>query len=236
MMPRDIPPQFPSHDTCQALAGLTLEQLPQDGSLGSIRRYRKGARIWRPADRADGIFFLRHGRVAVMTSDRRGHDVMLQVIAASEPFGELCFCAQERGLRHTTSRAIVASEALEIRYTDFVDYLQHNRTALTRLVFTFCERLSETERRIEVLAYRGAEDRLGRLLLQLAVTPGEEGGEVVLHASHDELAHMAAMSRPHVTVTMGKFRRLGLVQYGRSQALVVNVPALKAYLDSIEQR
>ena len=68
-MPRNIPPQFPSHHSCQILAGLTLEQLPQDGSLGSIRRYRKGARIWRPADRADGIFFLRHGLSLIHISE-----------------------------------------------------------------------------------------------------------------------------------------------------------------------
>lgn len=52
----------------------------------------------------------------------------------------------------------------------------------------------------------------------------------MLPVSHDDLAQMAAMSRPHVTVTMGRLRRQGLVRYGRGQALAVNVPALKSFL------
>ncbi|MFN2394020.1 MAG: helix-turn-helix domain-containing protein, partial [Pyrinomonadaceae bacterium] len=48
---------------------------------------------------------------------------------------------------------------------------------------------------------------------------------------HDELAQMAAMSRPHVTVTMGRLRRRGLVRYERSGPLVVDVEALAKYFD-----
>lgn len=107
-------------------------------------------------------------------------------------------------------------------------------------MFTFCLRLSDAERRAEILTYRGAEERLGRLLLQLAKTRGrakpQVEGQVTLHVSHDELAQMAAMSRSHVTVTMGKLRRLGLVLYERNQPLMVNAPALTAYLVEIGSR
>ncbi|MBA3569807.1 MAG: helix-turn-helix domain-containing protein [Pyrinomonadaceae bacterium] len=54
---------------------------------------------------------------------------------------------------------------------------------------------------------------------------------IQLSVSHDELAKMAAMSRPHVTVTMGAFRRRGLVRYGRNCPLGVNVEALTKHLN-----
>jgi Mn-dependent DtxR family transcriptional regulator len=53
---------------------------------------------------------------------------------------------------------------------------------------------------------------------------------VPLHVGHEELAKMAAMNRSHVTVTMGKLRKRGLVRYERNRPLVVDVPALTAYL------
>lgn len=230
-MPKPEAHPFSSHLACQTLTGLTLEHVAADNSLGRIRQYRKGADIWRPDDRADRIYFLKRGQVAVMTSDVQGHELILRVIEVKEPFGELCFCSQEKGLRHTTGRAVIASEALEVRHKDFVDYLQQNRAALTAFLFTFCTRLSEMERRVEVLAHRGAEERLGRLLLQLASAPGGQESEVVLHVSHDELAQMAAMSRAHVTVTMGKFRQRGFVRYERSRPLAVDVALLKAHLN-----
>lgn len=226
--------RFSNHLSCQNLTGLTFEQLPQDGTLGQIRHIGKGADIWRPDDRADRIFFLRRGRVIVMTGDSEGNEVIMQVIERGEPFGELCFCSQEKGLLHTTARAVTESEALEISHSDFVSYLQQNAGALAELLFTFCVRLSEMKLRVGVLAHRGAEKRLVRLLLQLAVPPGRQPTEgtyeVSLHVGHEELAKMAAMNRSHVTVTMGKLRKRGLVRYERNRPLVVDVPALTAFL------
>lgn len=233
-MPEDDQPRFSNHLPCQTLTGIALEQLPEDDSLGRRKRYRKGAVIWRPDDRADRIYFLRRGQVVVMSGDSEGNEVIMQVIEQGEPFGELCFCSQEKGLRHTTGRAVVEGEALEIKHSDFVGYLQKNADALLAFTFTLCERLSEMTLRVGVLAHRGAEERLGRLLLQLAAPPGQqhtEGmNEVPLHVGHEELAKMSAMNRSHVTVTMGKLRKRGLVRYERNRPLVVDVPALTAYL------
>lgn len=78
--------------------------------------------------------------------------------------------------------------------------------------------VADSERRIEILANRGAEERLGNLLLHLAMTQnqkyGEPPGEIdvaTIPISHNELAQITAMSRPHVSVTMNKLRlRAGL--------------------------
>jgi CRP-like cAMP-binding protein len=216
------------------LTVLNLERLPQDGTLGQIRHISKGGDIWRQDDRTDRIFFLRRGQVAVMTGDSEGNEVNLQLIERNEPFGELCFCSQEKGLRHTTARAFTKSEVLEIDYSDFVRYLQQNAEAVVELLFTFCVRLSEMKLRVGVLAHRGAEKRLGRLLLQFTVPPGRQPAEgkyeVPLHIDHEESAKMAAMHRSHVTVTVGKLRQHGRVRYERNRQLVVVVPALTAYL------
>ncbi|MGI9166925.1 MAG: LysR substrate-binding domain-containing protein [Pyrinomonadaceae bacterium] len=70
-----------------------LEHLPRDGSQSRTRRFEKGADVWRPDDRADSIFFLLSGQVAVIVGDVEGKEVALRVVEAGEPFGELCFCA-----------------------------------------------------------------------------------------------------------------------------------------------
>jgi CRP/FNR family transcriptional regulator len=223
------------HRTCQTITGLTLNRLPKDGSLGRIRRYEKGADIWRPDDKSDCVYFLRRGQAAVMHIDAHGHKIILRVVNPDQPLGELCFCAPEHSLRETTARAVVETEALEIHYADFIDYLKRDGEALHALMLTFCSRLAEAERRAEILAYRSADERLSRLLLQLAEMRGHPHcafpGPVTLRVSHDELAQTAAMSRAHVTVTMGKLRDLGLVSYDRNQPLVVNIPLLAAHIN-----
>ena len=237
-MPKENIPPLPDHGDCEILTGLTVDSMPRDGSLGHSRSYRKGGDVWKPDDRSDSIFFLHSGQVAVVSSDRDGRELVLGVIETGEPFGELCFCAPKKHfLRGTYARAVVKSEVLEIKLDDFMSFLQTSRDLLTAFTFTFCCRLSDCQRRVEFLAYRGAEERLGRVLLHIAATRGKPSealsGQTVLPVSHDELAQMAAMSRPHVTVTMGKLRRRGLVNYERNKPLMVDTEALSIYLTGI---
>jgi len=237
-MPKENIPPLPDHGDCEILTGLTVDSMPRDGSLGHSRSYRKGGDVWKPDDRSDSIFFLHSGQVAVVSSDRDGRELVLGVIEAGEPFGELCFCAPKKHfLRGTYARAVTRSEVLEIKLDDFMSFLQTSRDLLTAFTFTFCCRLSDCQRRVEFLAYRGAEERLGRLLLHIAATRGKPSdaleGQTILPVSHDELAQMAAMSRPHVTVTMGKLRRRGLVNYERNKPLMVDTEALSIYLTGI---
>ncbi len=237
-MPQENIPPLPDHLDCEVLTGLTASSVPRDNSLGRSRGVRKNGNVWKPDDRSDGIFFLHSGQIAIISSDRDGRELVLGVIEAGEPFGELCFCASKKHfLRGTYARATLKSEVLEIKLDDFLSFLQTSRERLQAFTFTFCCRLSDCQQRVEFLAYRGAEERLGRVLLHIASTRGKPSdavpGQIVLPVSHDELAQMAAMSRPHVTVTMGKLRRRGLVNYERNKPLTVDTEALSIYLTGI---
>jgi len=226
---------FPEHRTCVTLTELSTEQLPRDGSIGRRRKFRNGAAVWQPEDRADRIYFLERGEIEIFSGDANGRDLLLQIVKPSEPFGELCFCAEEGGLRRTFARACADAAAIEIAYSVFVDYLRRTPDAVESLVCTLCLRLTDCETRSEVLAHRGAQERLGRLLLQLAgkrVKTKKRTDDVVVHATHVELARMAAMSRPHVTLTLGHFRERGLIRYSRGAPLAIRREALSAYLEN----
>ena len=231
-------PKFPHHRDCEALTGITLDHLPRDGSLGRVRRFAKGAYLWQPDDAADRIYFLRKGRVVVTTAKPHERPVALRTVEPEQPLGELCLCSVRTGIRGTTACALVESEAFEIKLTSFLSYLHHNRAALDALMFTLCLRLTDAEHRIEVMAHRGAEQRLGRLLLRLGTSRGRKSRAgrkdmVIITVSHNELAQLAGMSRPHVTVTMGRLRRRTLVQYEREGLVRVDVVSLTEYLGRI---
>jgi CRP/FNR family transcriptional regulator len=231
-------PKFPHHRDCEALTGITLDHLPRDGSLGRVRRFAKGAYLWQADDTADRIYFLRKGRVVVMTAKPHERPVALRTIEPNQPVGELCLCTVRTGVRGTTACALVATEALEIKLTTFLAYLRQNHAALEALMFTLCLRLTDAEHRIEVMAHRGAEQRLGRLLLRLATSRGRKGSiglrdSVTVAVSHNELAQLAGMSRPHVTVIMGRLRHRRLVQYEREGLVRVDMAKLTDYLGRI---
>jgi CRP-like cAMP-binding protein len=191
--------------------------------------------LWQPDDVADCIYFLRKGRVMLMTAMPQERPVALHTIEPNHPFGELSLCSLRTETRGTTAHALVESEAFEIKLNKFLSYLHQNQAARDAFMFTLCTRLKDASHRIEVMAHRGAEQRLGSLLLRLATSRERQGrvgrrDAVTVSISHNELALLGGMSRPHVTVTMGRLRRRGLVDTGREGVVRVDVASLTDYL------
>lgn len=209
--------------------------LPADRALGPLHRYAKGEMLWIATTSRHDVYFLKRGQVVILLNDSAGCEVIVRVIKPGEPFGELCFCSQRRQPRENCAQAVVDSEAFRIDLPAFLRYLRRHSGALEAFAFTLCKRLADGENRIEVLSHRGAEARLGRLLLQLTGSRNSRSSdrqvEIKLPVGHDELARMAAMTRPHVSVTMGKLRDRGFVHYGRGRQLTVNVTRLIEYLN-----
>lgn len=238
-MVKRFEPKFPhgQHDDCRALTQLTIDHLPHDGSIGRSLRFSRGADVWQADDRADRLYFLLRGEVVIIAGDSDGRELLLRMVRMGEPFGEVCFCGGKTERRRDTARAAAESIVVEVRPDDLLTYVQQDRGMLSALVTTFCLRLGEAERRIEVLATRSAEQRLARLLLHLATPQGTASTtlprEATLILSHDELARMASLSRQQVTLTLGGFRRLGLVRYDRSRPLTVNIQALSSHLNLV---
>ena len=228
--------QFPhgEHADCRALTSLTLENIPKDGTLGQKQGYERNTIVWRPDDRSDRLYFVLRGRIQISAIDRDGRELLLRTVVAGEPFGELCFCGGPTKQRRTTAQAVVNSTIVEIDIEDFLSYVRRDVETLVRVIFTFCIRLADAEQRVEILALRGAEERLGNALLHLAQTRGvanqNSAQTIGLNVTHDELASLTALSRQRVTITMNRFRERNLVAYNRNQPLVINTLALAEFL------
>jgi len=108
-------------------------------------------------------------------------------IQPGELFGELCFCSLRNKPRENCAQAIVDSDVFRMDLPEFLTYLRRDADALEAFTFTFCKRLADAENRIEVLSHRGAEARLGRLLLQLAESLGLESGRRKVRESSPSL-------------------------------------------------
>lgn len=225
---------FRDHGACNVLTDVTRKRGLSGPARGQARCHEKGSDVWRAGDRADRLFLLQRGQMLIIVTDLAGHEFIARVVEAGQPVGELCFCAEYGGTRDNSARAMSYCESVEVDFARYVESMRANQDVITDLLFTLSTRIAEAERRIDVLSYRAAEDRLVRLLLQIADTNGAASNkrktEVTLGLNHEEIAVMAAMSRPHVSVTMGKLRKLGLVDYARDAPLRVRLERMRAFI------
>jgi CRP-like cAMP-binding protein len=214
------------HGPCRTLRELILAHALQDG-FGRDRNWQKGACIWRSDDPTDSLYLLKRGRVVIVDGDK---GKTLATIVEGDAFGDVCFRSQAR---KTTARTLTSCEAQKYVYSDLLTRVAMDADLLHDVVHAFCTRLSSADLRIAVLAHRGAQERVGTLLLKLAETraAARNGHESLVPIKHEEISHLAAMSRSHVTVTMGRFRKLGLVRYSRNEPLKVNTLALSKFVE-----
>lgn len=232
-MSKKYKPALPDHRDCLGLSE-AVRAHPSFQEIGLELRYRKGAYIWRPEDAADSLYWLQQGQVAELRGPSVAKRIITRVVIPGEPFGHLCFCAPKGGIRGTSARVIADAVVLEVKFAGVISTIQASEKLLTAMLFQFCRWLTETERRLEILTYRSAKDRLGHLLLDLGQARGAPvtvADDVAIPITHDQLAQMAAMTRSHVTVTMVSFRKAGLLHYGRGQPLVIHLSPLRKYLD-----
>ncbi len=228
-MDSPLPLIFPTHDGCEALTGTVVNALGDALRAGPARRVSKGETIWTQGDAADAVFFLHLGAVEVSRGGRGG--LLMHRVAPGEPFGVLCLCAAAGGVQSSSACATADSEVTSLRLVDVLGHLQRSPHALLGVVGGLCERAVEAEARAEILTHRDAEGRLARLLLHLArieEAASDRDGPTRLALTHDQIARMAAMSRSHVSVVLGRFRERGLVDYTPGRPLTVDLAALHA--------
>jgi CRP-like cAMP-binding protein len=207
---------------------LTADEAAALDAAGTVRQWRRGAVIYREAERSEWVVVLRSGRVKVSSDTASGTEVVLAVRGPGALVGELS--AIDREPLSATVTALEPVTALVVPHAEFERFLQgHGRVAYL-LMRQLSLRLRDADRkRIEF----GAYDTTGRVaarLVELAERFGAEtpdGLRIGLPLSQDELAGWTGASREAVTKALRTLRGEGWIQTGRLYVVVRDLEALR---------
>jgi glutaminase len=118
------------------LAGLTLEELTDLTSLGTIRTYRTGEKIITADDPATSLFFLRSGVVHVTLAD----GIRMATLTAGMAFGEMALLETHRS---ADVLADAAATAFEVPLRDFERFRKQHPRAGERIMRNLAELLAD---------------------------------------------------------------------------------------------
>ncbi len=227
---------FTDHSECRSLKMLVqADALDPPGARPRALKRRQS--LWLSEAPFDRVYRLEAGQVSIIGADETGRELLLRTIATGEWFGDYCLCPGQHWPHPAVeARADEDCQLLEVRHDHWLRGLARNATAVRDFVSRTCIRLAQADRRLIMLARRSADERIGMLLLDCAaadVQPSPHGfGRVTL--THAEIATAAAMSRPHVSVTLGRFRRKGLIKYRRHESILIDLRRLRAWLERFD--
>lgn len=191
--------------------------------------YNKQDFLFMEGDLVREIFLVAEGRVKVGYYDNEGNEQVLAFLGRGEILGEKALFGERRHrefaqavVDHTMICKLNLDKARELAR----DYVPFSLTLTKR----FGERMQRLERRLQILLFKDARQRLVEFLKDLCRdigTPYRTGTRIMLDITQSDIAALIGASRKTVSLLFTDLEEAGLVKfYGRKEIYVPNVEAL----------
>src|SRR5205085_2009115 len=146
-----------------------------------------GETIFSREDDGDRAFFILSGAVDLVIESPDGRELILARLQSGEHFGEMALV--DDGVRSAAARAAAPTELVVVLRETFMRALAEEPELSRHIIRSLVQRLRAADEKLEAFAYLDAEGRVARVLIDVA------GDGMELRASHEEISHMAAISR-----------------------------------------
>ncbi len=202
---------------------------------GSWRTWPAGHFLFLEGDPAEGLYVILGGYVKAIQSDAAGRETVVHMVGPGELLGLIALFADQP--YPASAQAITPCRALWIPGPAFREFLLRHPEVALRIMRLLAERVHEAYRRLlEVSVFR-VERRLARALVRLAGRLGrrtEEGIELTLPLSREELAELCGTRLHTVSRLLNRWQRAGWIRLGRRRILVRDLQALAALAEESE--
>jgi CRP/FNR family transcriptional regulator, cyclic AMP receptor protein len=209
------------------------ESLRQETLNSRAVTIAKHDNVYTYGDNDELVYFIESGQVKLLMLSPEGRECLLAIHTAGDIFGELCLSGL--GARLETATAMEETILKQIPCPEFLARL--GRDALFEGFSQYLVvRIADQQQVIANLMRVDSEQRLGKMLLQLARTLGKKDPRSIrieLKISHEELSDMVGATGPRISVFMERFRNLGLIETNEDHFLIIKEQKLTTYLAQI---
>ena len=192
---------------------LGLEDFEEAGIRVAERRFRAGDTIFSPGDADGQLYFLLGGVVRLYKIHGEYKEATVALLKDGGVFGELSL--EEGSRQDVFAEAVTEARVAVVRKSVLTEVIKRRPQFAVKLLFSFSERIRQSDEVIESLLDREVSARLATLLLNLSDRFGETNGSgTVLNVrlTHQDLANMIVSTREAVSKVMSEFQRQGLIQ------------------------
>lgn len=211
-----------SREELQALAARTVRKLFSTGEL-----------LFSEGEPCSGIHIIARGKIRIFKTSVNGREQVLAVNVPGESVAELPVF--DGGPYPASAAAIEETEIAFISRRDFHAYCMEHPEVALRVLSVVGARLRRLVGIIEELSFTTVRQRLIAMLVKLAQNEGkktERGIEIVLPASHQELANQLGTVRELISRNLTRLEAEGLLEVDARQIVIRDLSGLRALLES----
>ncbi|HVS79354.1 MAG TPA: Crp/Fnr family transcriptional regulator [Candidatus Saccharimonadales bacterium] len=198
---------------------------------GTKLTYKKGEYIIRPGEAPSAVFYIEEGLVKAYNISKYGEENLLIVRKEHEIFPLIwALTGREREIIY---QAMAPTVVRRISQDAYLTFLHSHPSALPPILDMVTEMYRIHSERILNLEYRSVRERLISFLLTMSARFGKEtrdGLVIEVPLRHQDIASSINASRETASREISALERKGLIKNKRSYIVLLDVPALQAFL------
>jgi CRP/FNR family transcriptional regulator len=191
--------------------------------VAHLRRWERGAMIFREGDPADTFLTIVDGRVKIFKATPAGKEVILEIFSGGDPLGAVA--VYESAALPASALALDDTECLAIARADFFRLLEQHPAMVRGLLSGLTIRLAELTRRLAEMMGGRVEARFARLFLKFADQIGkpERGGTfVAMPLTRQELADLTGTTIETAIRIMSRWQKEEVVRTEKDGFVIVD--------------
>ena len=196
---------------------LSRELLSQLALCGEARKYARNELLIAEGDVSDALYILVSGELKVYTRDRKGRELVYNILQPGEFFGELFL---DGGLRSASVKAVSDSQCVVVDHLEIRSFMKAYPEFAECLVYNLIARLRHATQLSTSLALNDVYERTVATLDQVAVCEGDV--RVIPPAiTQQEIANRVGATREMVNHIIGDLTRGGFLSRDEKKRLVL---------------
>jgi len=213
----------------QLFSSLSENELQDVAGKIRIEEFRKNEIVMREEDTNEFMYIILAGQVKVIQATEDGKEILLAIHKTHEFFGEVSLIDGK-----TSPATVQASEdsfIAIISRKDFHSLISAQGKVLDALLQILCGRLRDSWRRIYLLNFKHASDRVKTLFFSLSFENGSktpDGIVLNLKLTHQEIADMTGLTRESVTRVLDKLQKDGAITVLKNRQICLSHKFIKS--------
>jgi CRP/FNR family transcriptional regulator len=196
--------------------------------LFTEEKFNRDDYIFFEGDKPEWLFIVKEGKVKLVKHSDTGKDVILQVFAPGEMFGETALFDHQPYL--ASAQAMEPTVILKLSRQDFLRFFGRHPFVATEMIMQLGRQLQEAHATIKSLAVDRVEQRIASILLKLDKKLGvpEEGGILLnISLTRQDLADMAGTTVETTIRVMSRFTKNKIIKSWHGKVFILKPEALQ---------
>lgn len=197
-------------------------------------RCRRGEVLYSPGDASDSVFVIKSGKVKIGRQGGNGKAVILHLVGSGEFFGEMSLLGETH--RENTAQVIEEAAVWVVPRKILTEWLRPRPEAWQSIWTVVYRRLRSLENTVERFLFWDVEQRLIRLLLDLANQYGEpspDGLSLKIELSQKEVAQLVGATRETTSTALNRLGKRGLIRIRRRRLTLTSLAELTSLMQPL---